>query len=173
MNRPASVVVFAVSILALTSLHAQTLAPHSLPSFSLTPELLGRLLDLVARKGTDYETPALVSNALGLSATGHTWRNRQVNTPDSQPGCSHCFAIDRGGEKDLTIVLSTPNDLKIYRTERNGKIVLAVIYDRKTEQITLRDPAEAQAEVNAEFAFWATAFTKADAEQSLPVGSPH
>ena len=164
MNSPASVVMFAVSILALTSLHAQSLAPKTLPSFPLTPELLGRLLDLIARRGTDYETPALVSNAVGFSATGHTWRNRQVNTPDSRPGCSHCFAIDRGGEKDLAIVFRTPDDIKIYRTERNGKIVSAVIYDSKTRQITMRDPVEAQAEVNAEFVFWATAFRKADAE---------
>ena len=89
----------------------------------LTPEVLGKMLDLIVRKGFDREVPAPIASALGLSSTGHTWPSRQVASHESRPDYLHGFAIHRKGEQGLAISLRTPSGIHAYRTERNGKLV--------------------------------------------------
>jgi hypothetical protein len=155
--RLASFIVLAM--LAIVSL----VTPVSAQNSALTPELLSKLVDLTARKGFDREMPAIIATALGLSAAGQTWPNHQIITPDREnPHVFHAFAVDRGSEQDVLITLRNPNDgIHCFRTHRDGTLVKAVIYDLQAGQIVTPNHAEATKELNAEIAYWASAFADA------------
>jgi hypothetical protein len=93
-SRFASLAVFMT--LAFVPLAGQVSAQSS----ALTPELLSKMLDLIARKGTDRDISPTLANALGLSAAGQGWPNRQIVTRETQSGFLHGMGISRGNDQD-------------------------------------------------------------------------
>ncbi|HXS99360.1 MAG TPA: hypothetical protein VN915_01660 [Elusimicrobiota bacterium] len=132
--------------------------PATLTSASnspLTPDVLNRILQLIASKGTDRELVPTVSNPLGLSATGQSWPSRSVGAGHAATDI-HGFYISRGVEQDIVITLGIPGKtFSAFRAHRDGKIVSACVTDLQTRQTTMRDPNEAQKDLDTEFALWA------------------
>lgn len=148
-------------LVSLVLLALLTMAPANLraESTSLTPDLLNKLLDLDARKGTDREAAAPIANALGLTASGQAWPIREIATPDAEtPSVLHGFAVNRGAARDIIVTRRNPDKIRVFRAQRDGVVVSAMIFDLQTRQATIRVPAEAQAELDAEFTHWAGAF---------------
>ena len=125
---------------------AQTTLPNRAAT-ALTPDVLGK-------RGHDRETPAIISNALGLTATNQTWPSREVAALDDRPHYLHGFAINRGDDRDIAFSIRSPNSIRAFRVHRDGQLVSALVEDLRTGQVTVRSPAEAQADLDIELAFW-------------------
>jgi hypothetical protein len=122
--------------------------------------LLSKMLDLIARMGTDLDIPARVANPLGLSATDKGWPSRQIVYQETASGITHSMAIGRGNDQDIAVNSRKADNIDFYRIRRDGTLVTALIYDIQTQQFTERNLAEAQKNLDAEFAFWAGRFAK-------------
>lgn len=164
LNRLTILVAFAFLPLLPSSLHAQnpvgsTEAPVAAVSNSgsaLTPEVMSKMEQLIASKGRDKELDAAFASALGLTATGQKWQERQIATRSSSSNLVHGFAISRGGDQDVVLYIRRPKAIYIFRAHRDGKVVTALVCDNQTGQITMRGPAEAQGELGVELAMWAS-----------------
>jgi hypothetical protein len=144
-----------LAILTFLSLASQTSAQVS----ALAPDLLTKLLDLVANKGSAVEVPAAVGNALGLSAKGQRWPSRQISSPDRNSGFHHLFGVGTGTRQDVIFVLRYPdNKLLVIPSHRNGNAAAALIYDTTTRQITMLTSAEGRKSLDAKITWWTTAF---------------
>src|SRR6185295_7290145 len=130
------------------------------PDSPLTSEVMSKMLQLIALRGTDRDLPALYANALGLSAEGQTWPDRQSAANEDPDNILHAFAVGRGGDRDIVISVLRENSLHAFRAHRDGKVVTALISDKQTGKITMRAPAEAQKELDVELAFWASGVEK-------------
>jgi hypothetical protein len=138
---------------ATTPTAAPAAAP-SAPASALTPEIMKKMLQLIAAKGTDREAVAAYANPLGLTAAGQGWPDRQISAKGNDI-VIHGFAVSRGSDQDLLLYSNTPTIVHIYRANRNGKIVTALLLDKSAGQIITRAPAEAQSDLDAEFVYWA------------------
>ena len=123
----------------------------------LTPEVMGKMLILIAEKGGDHDFPAILANALGLTASGQSWAGRSIALPEN--GRVHGFAISRGADQDLLITLgpavfSGTGTGYCYRARRDGTVTAAIVFDVQTQHITALAPADAQKGLNAELAIW-------------------
>jgi hypothetical protein len=156
-NRLASLAFLA--ILIFVSLPAPLFAQSS----PLTPDLLSKILSTIATFGVNRDIPAPLANPLGLSASGQNWPTRQIVTKDSGPVLLHSFAVDLGNQQDVAITARTSDSIHVFRARRDGKAVAAIIFDLTTHKITVRNPVEAQKELDAEFAYWADEFARANA----------
>ena len=130
-------------------------APVAAQSPALTPDVLSKMLDLIARVGTDREVPADVANRLGLSAAGQVWPSRQAGLKETPSELLHGVYAARGREKDLLLTLTSAGKDKVdvYRIRRDGTFVRAVSFDAK-HQFIERDRAETQKGLDAELIFW-------------------
>ena len=153
-NRLASLVVLVMLTFVSVAM------PVSAQNSGLTPELLSKMLDLIARTGTDLDIPARVANPLGLSANDQGWPSRQIVYQETATGITHSMAIGRGNDKDIALNSRKPDNIDFYRIRRDGTLVMALIYDIQTRQFSERSGAEAQKTLDAEFAFWAGRFAK-------------
>ena len=123
----------------------------------LSPALLNKVLDLIARKGIDREQAPLLANALGFAEAGQTWPYRQAVIIDSS-NFDHGFAIGRNSGKDIVLVRRDMTSLYVFRVHRDGSVIIALIVNLQSHQITVRAPTDAQNDLNGEIAFWAHAF---------------
>jgi hypothetical protein len=123
----------------LTLTFAIMIAPVAAQTPALTPDVLSKMLDYIARDGTDREVPADVPSRLGLSGVGQVWPSRQA------------------GLKDLLLTLTSASKDKVdvYRIRRDGTLVTAVSLDAKRQFIE-RDRAETQKGLDAELVYWST-----------------
>jgi hypothetical protein len=150
-NCVASLAILATLTFAATDLQAQN---------SLAPELLNKVLDLIATKGSDREIPAPLAEALGFSASGHGWAVRQVTAYDNKnSGVLHGFAVSREKDQDIALSLRSPDGVYVFRAHRDGEVVAAAAYSEQTRQTSMLGQAEAQKELNTEFAYWTRAVT--------------
>lgn len=151
----------AISLIPLSgSSMAAVQASSQAPATTLTPEVMGKILKLIAEKGIDREMIAIVANSLGLSASGQTWASRSI-TLDEKNGTFHGFYISRGAEPDLVISLNLLGKvLYVYRVRRDGTATAALILDEQTRQVTMRTPAEAQKSLDVELARWSDLVSK-------------
>jgi hypothetical protein len=129
------------------------------PASPLTPELLGKMMKVLALTGKDHAVPAYIANPLGLTATGQNWPDRQIMITEdvNDPAAfRHGIASSLGSDLDLALAQSRPEAQVSYffRIHRDGTLVTVVAVDKKTGAITMRAPAEAQADMNLEIAFW-------------------
>ena len=157
-NRLVSVVIVAMLAFALTgSLQAQTsAAATSVPVSALTPQLMTKMLQLIALRGIDRELAAEFANPLGLTNPGQSWPNRQVASYGVPSKFNHGFAVSRGSDQDIVISLRSPETIYVFRSNRGGKIVAARSCDIKNGgQITMLDFADAQKALDNEIRFWA------------------
>ena len=122
---------------------------------ALTPDVLSKMLDYIARVGTDREVPADVASRLGLSA-GQVWPSRQAGLKETPSGLLHGVYAARGREKDLLLTLTSASRDKVdvYRIRRDGILVTAVSFDPATHQFIERDQAETQKGLDAELIYW-------------------
>jgi hypothetical protein len=147
---------FVLAILAFLSLGTPIHAQRSV----LTPELLSKILILIAAKGIERDVPALISSALGITTSGQAWASRQVSSPDTI-GNHHGFAISRGGDQDVTVSLVTPDILHAFRARRDGTAVAALNLNLHTGKLIMVNHDDAQKELDAEWAYWTRAFADA------------
>ena len=123
----------------------------------LSPAVRDQVLDLIAGFGIDRDLPPIIANALGLSASGQTWPYKEMDSEvdlGKSSGSRHIFAINRGAAPDLVIALRTGNAMLVFRTRRDGQVVTALSWDTSAAGVVMRTPAEAQADLNAEFSYW-------------------
>lgn len=150
----------------LTTWLADTPTPLPTTQPPLAPELLNKMISFIARKGWDRDVPADEATALGLAA-GQSWPLRGVSSPDPDVGDKyHGWAVSRGSDNDLLLAAQQGQIYHFYRITRDGTIIKAIIFNRANHQITMLDSAQAQIEVNAEYAWWAAAWT-------APSPTPH
>ena len=81
---------------------------------TLAPDVLSKMLDLIARVGTGREVPADIANRLGLSTAGQVWLSRQAGLKETPSGLLHGVHAARGREKDLLLTLTSPEMLYVY-----------------------------------------------------------
>ena len=120
----------------------------------LKPEILNKILQWMVTNGGDVESPAVLTSALGFTDVGQKWSSREVDAHDDRPGFLHGFAISRGDEQDIALILRGPDSIHVFRVHRNGVLVRAVVYDFKTRQITMDSPDEGQKGLDVELKFW-------------------
>jgi hypothetical protein len=101
--------------------------------------------------------PSVIANAIGLATAGQSWSGRTVAVPDkSSPGLHHGFSVNAGSDQDIVFIRRRDQDyVRAFRSNRDGKVVEAVVFDLHMRQTTVLTNIEAQKELNAEFAFWA------------------
>ncbi len=136
--------------------------PVAAQNATLTPELLSKMLDFIAREGVDRDVPASVANRMGLTAAGQSWPSRQMVFVETANGCTHSVSINRGSDEDIlvnVILLNVKGDrsngkINTWRIRRDGKIVAALGYDIRTQQFTTLDRSDAQKKLEAELFFW-------------------
>jgi hypothetical protein len=154
-NRLASLAVLVILTFVPNNLQAQNSAANTAaPGSALPPKLMSKMLQLITLKGVDRDVAVPIANALGLSASGQTWPDRQVvvRTPPSTD--KHGFMVNRGSDQDVVLYIRLPDNAHAFRAHRNGRVVTALILDLKTNQITMRTPNEAQSELDSEIAYW-------------------
>jgi len=132
------------------------ITPVAAQNPTLAPDVLSKMLDLIARRGTDREVPADVANRLGLSAAGQVWPSRQAGLKDTSSGLLHGVYASRGREKDLLLTLTSASkdNVDVYRIRRDGTFVTTVSFDPATHQFIERDRAETQKGLDAELIYW-------------------
>lgn len=132
---------------------AATAAPS--PGAMLTPALLAKVLRLIDLRGVEREVPPNYANALGMTASGAAWPDRQQAA--TQGTVLHGFAVSRGTDQDVVVSVRDQAELRVFRVRRDGGMVVAAcIVDLGDGDITMRAPAEAQAQLDEEMRFWAT-----------------
>lgn len=142
--------------------------PVSAQSSRLAPDVLARIIDFVARRGTDRDIDSTLAARLGLSAPGQAWPSRQIATP-TENGNYHGFAVSRSSDSDMAVSFLIPSEsVHAFRVRRDGTLVAAVIRDLKTGQMIALKPADAQRELDAEYAFWTKVYhpTKQDSPKN-------
>lgn len=127
-------------------------APANVTSM-LTPEVIKKIRQLIALTGTDNVLFAPVANALGFTAPGLPWLNRQITNGSILDNLAHVIGVSRGNDPDFMIYTQGPTEVHFFRVDPDGKVVAALIGDLKTGRITMRTPD--QRELNNELAFWA------------------
>ena len=90
------------------------ITPVAAQNPTLAPDVLSRMLDLIARVGTGREVPADIASRLGLSAAGQVWPSRQAGLKETPSGLLHGVYAARGREKDLLLTLTSPEMLYVY-----------------------------------------------------------
>ena len=151
-NRLVSAAVLAVSMLAPLSAQAQGSAPNAAEvsaSAPLTPGLLAKMLTLVSTKGRDGKIAPRFANAMGLTAAGQGWTDRQASAADGVT--NHFIAVGPGADSEILLTALAAS----FRVRRDGTLLSALSVDAATRAITMRDPYDAQADFAAECAFWA------------------
>ena len=131
------------------------ITPVAAQNPTLAPDVLSKMLDLIARAGNDREVPADVASRLGLSA-GQVWPSRQAGLKETPSGLLHGVYAARGREKDLLLTLTSASKDKVdvYRIRRDGTFVTTVSFDPATHQFIERDRAETQKGLDAELIYW-------------------
>jgi len=155
-NRLVSAAVLAVSMLAPLSAQAQGSAPNAAEvsaSAPLTPGLLAKMLTLVSTKGRDGKIAPRFANAMGLTAAGQGWTDRQASAADGVT--NHFIAVGPGADSEILLTALTPKVAASFRVRRDGTLLSALSVDAATRAITMRDPYDAAADFAAECAFWA------------------
>ena len=130
----------------LTLTFAIMIAPVAAQTPALTPDVLSKMLDYIARDGTDREVPADVASRLGLSGAGQVWPSRQAGLKETSSGLLHGVYAARGREKDLLLTLTSASKDKVdvYRIRRDGTLVTAVSLDAKRQFIERRSGRDAK-----------------------------
>lgn len=135
------------------------LAPTAfVPPTQLTPELLSKILQLIGLRGIDQVIPARIVNALGLTATGEDWPDHKIGAQDNPKDPNtlmHSFAVSRASDQDVVLTQSNKVSIHSYRAHRDGTLVAALTFNKTTGELSMRSPVEAQADLAAEFKFWA------------------
>ncbi len=125
------------------------------PGAMLTPALLAKVLRLIDLRGVQREVPPNYANALGMTASGQAWPDRQQAA--TQGKVLHGFAVSLGADQDVVVSVRDDAELRVFRVRRDGGMVVAAcIVDLGDGDITMRAPAEAQAQLDDEMRFWAT-----------------
>lgn len=145
------------SFASLLILAFAMMMPVAAQNPTLAPDVLSKMLDYIARVGTDREVPAIFANRLGLSAAGQIWPSRQAGLKETSSGLLHGVYVSRGRDKDLLLTLTSAERIDIYRIRRDGILVAAAGYDKQAQQLIEREGAETQKGLEAELVFWTSA----------------
>jgi hypothetical protein len=150
----------AVSLVSPGLAAAQPHPDAPAPDRTLRPELLGRLLALIAEKGRDGDLPAAISTALGLVPTAQTWADRQFAVISDVNGEVHAVAVSRGTDQDLVFSSRGEVAITIFRVQRDGTVVSAVNFFPQSQQSGSVPLALARNQFADECLFWTQALAK-------------
>lgn len=132
-------------------------ATASLETSSASPDVLNRILALIADSGTDSELVAGMAGALGFTKTGQPWDYRLIGVRADESDSSspmHIFGVGRGNDEDLLIYVLKDGRSHFIRANRNMQVVRAISVDTAKDEANLIATADAQSEVNDELQFW-------------------
>jgi hypothetical protein len=121
----------------------------------MNPSVLARLLAVIAKGGHDTELPPAIATALGLTASGKPWPDRQFAVQSHESGALHAIALGQGEGADIILSVKGPAAISIFRADHQGTLIGATSYFPETG-LTMTPPAAAsRIEFAAECAFWA------------------
>jgi hypothetical protein len=120
----------------------------------LTPELSAKIAAWRTAQGINREAPALIANSLGLSSAGQTWPDRQSAAQDTGDNSVHSIAVGRPEGDDILLGVIRGGILLAFRAHANGTMISALRFDTKTQALTVRTVAEAQGDLDMEYAFY-------------------
>jgi len=123
----------------------------------LSPDLLNRISALIAEHGSDGALKPQVSNALGLTGDGPSWRIREVGAraDESNPsGPLQTIGVHLGTAGDVVILDWAHGIGQCIRVQQNGRVVKAIVLDPAADKPLVMPLAEAQKQANADFDFW-------------------
>jgi len=144
-------------LVMVTSLEAQTSATNTTSTHvpALTPQLMTKMLQLIAVSGSNRELAAEFAHPLGLTATGQSWPNRQVASYGIPSNFNHGFAVSRGSDQDVVLSLRTPDTIYVFRSDRHGASATALSCDVKNGNIITLNFVNARKALDNEIRFWA------------------
>jgi hypothetical protein len=121
----------------------------------MNPAVLARLLGLIARAGRDTDLPPTIAAALGLTAAGKPWPDRQFAVQSHDSGALHAIALGQGDGADIILSVKGPAAISIFRADHQGVLISATSFFPETG-LTMTPPAAASKnDYAAECAFWA------------------
>ena len=133
---------------------ATLIAPVSAQSTTLTPALLSKMLDQIAKEGNDREVPASLANPLGLSPAGKAWPSRESGARNTATKILHAVYAGRGGDENMMLTVGAKEGVHVFRIRRDGTLLGARLFDLQTRQSAELGRVEAQKELEAELVFW-------------------
>jgi len=145
---------FSFAQVAPTPKTAQSLSGETTP---LSPNLLNRILALIAEHGVDGELPAAPAGTLGFANNGEAWPDREIGGRDDESDSStplHNIAVGSGTDEDLLFIYWAEGVSHCIRVHRNGQVATAIVSDPSSAKDKFIPAATARREVNAEFEFW-------------------
>lgn len=158
MTHPFSLMVLAASLTIVQAQSPSESIPTPAIRPTLTQERISELIKRTPKSRTDRPMPVEIAVPLGLSPDGKSWRYRSSGYIGKLDRAPHSFAFSREPDHDFLINLEHANDIHIIRLHPDGTIVTALILEKKTQQITMIAPDDAQREANAELAAWSADF---------------
>jgi hypothetical protein len=120
----------------------------------LRPDVIEKLLKLIANLGVDTSLPASIATALNLDAAGQDWPDRQLAVRSQLDGALHAVAANRGDKPDLIFSVSGPAAISVLRTDRTGSLIAATAYFAETHLTAALLHQQALTALAAEGAFW-------------------
>jgi tetratricopeptide (TPR) repeat protein len=142
---------------ALSTPTHQATVPASQETAFLSPNVLNRVLALIANNGPESELTGVMATALGLTEGNQPWPFRQIGARADEADTSaplHVFAIHRGTDEDVLLFLWINGMDHFIRAHRNGQAVKAIAMDPATMKMAKIAITDAQKEANDEFYFW-------------------
>jgi tetratricopeptide (TPR) repeat protein len=116
------------------------------------------LADLIREIGSDEELDADMTRVLGFTANQRgTWSNRQLGAFDREADPTsvlHVYAIQDAPGSDVLIYTRRGAVVHFIRADANGKASNAIAFDNDAGKRLGFSTADAQAEIEAELAFW-------------------
>jgi hypothetical protein len=111
------------------------------------------MLQLVTDKGTNRDMPPSYAAALGFTLLQQKWAYRGIIGADDDEH-QHSYNIGLKSSRELAIVVRDLKSIRASRIDTSGKVLAAIEIDLVTGDFTMRKPADAQSEVNAEIDLW-------------------
>ena len=110
------------------------------------------MVKLASTKGHDGKIGPRFATALGLTTAG-PWADHEVVGGDV--AIDYYIAVGASGDSNLVLYGRSAKAVSAFRLSRDGTLISAMNLDIATKAITMRTPAEAQADLDAEAGFWA------------------
>lgn len=122
----------------------------------VTPTLAAKLRKLVDAAGAESALPASIATALGFTAGGQPWPDRQAAVQSHGTGTVHAVAVGATPGGDFALSVRGPAAITVFRVRADGTMAGAVSYFQDTKQAMALFPGQAKTDFAAEVVFWSS-----------------
>jgi hypothetical protein len=154
MNRRRLILFAALALAPLAPARSGAQPSPSEPR-AIAPDVIAKLLKLIAAMGADTDLPAPIAVALGLAGSAQPWPDRQFGVQSDQDGAHHTVAIHRGGDQDMVYSVSGPAAVSVFRVSRDGALIKATAFFPDTGLTADLLRGQSLTDMAAEGRFWA------------------